>query len=166
MAHPRYGCLDPNPVTVEYPCGADEVWHHAGANVCLLDATGYISQALSATDKVFGYAIVPTGMGAGSAVASWKASATEGADKIPVILATAGYEFLLPSDGTPTIAQVGDECDLLNASATDTTASLIDIGSSSTESFIIQGRGVDYHAGCAVTDVVVKFNPAELQADT
>ena len=165
MAHPRYGCLEPKPVTVEYPCNADEVWHHAGANVCLLDGSGYITQALSATDKVFGYAVIPGGMGAGTAPASWKAG-SDGVDKIPVILATAGYEFLLPSDATPTIAQVGDECDLLNASATDTTASLIDIGSSSTESFIIQGRGVDYHAGCAATDVVVKFNPAELQADT
>jgi len=166
MAHPRYGCLDPKAVTVEYPCGADEVWHHAGANVCFLDATGYITQAITTTGTVFGYAIIPTGMGAGSVVASWKASATEGADKIPVILATAGYEFLLPSDGTPTIAQVGDACDILNTSATDTTASLVDIGTSTNDIFIIQGIGTDYHGGAASTDVVVKFNPAELQADT
>jgi hypothetical protein len=164
MAHPRYGCLNPRAATVEYPCNADEVWQHDGAHVCLLDGSGYVTQALTATDKVFGYAIIPAGMGAGSAVASWKAG-DDGVDKIPVIPATAGEEFLLPSDGTPTIAQVGNACDIINTASTDT-ASLVDIGTSSTDVFIIQGIGTDYHAGASTTDVVVKFNPAELQADT
>jgi hypothetical protein len=164
MAHPRYGCLTANAKTTEYPCNADEVWHHAGANVCYLDGSGYISQALGSTEKVFGYANIPAGMGAGSATASWKAG-DDGVDKIPVIPATAGEEFLLPSDGTPTIAQVGNACDIINTASTDT-ASLVDIGTSSTDVFIIQGIGTDYHAGASTTDVVVKFNPAELQADT
>jgi len=164
MAHPRYGCLEPNPVTVMYPCNADEVWHHDGANVCLLDASGYITQALGSSGSVFGYAIVPGGMGAGTAVASWKAGA-DGVDVIPVIPASAGYEFLLPSDDDPTIAQIGNCCDIVNASATDTTASLVDIGTSSTDVFIITGVGTDYHSGCKSSDVVVKFNPAERQAD-
>jgi hypothetical protein len=164
MAHPRYGCLNPRAATVEYPCNADEVWQHDGAHVCLLDGSGYVTQALTSTGKVFGYAIIPAGMGAGSAVASWKAG-DDGVDKIPVIPATAGEEFLLPSDGTPTIAQVGNACDIINTASTDT-ASLVDIGTSSTDVFIIQGIGTDYHAGASTTDVVVKFNPAELQADT
>ncbi len=164
MAHPRYGCLNPKAATVEYPCNAAEVWHHAGANVCYLDASGYLTQALGSDGSVFGYAIIPQGMGAGSAVASWKAG-SDGVDKIPVVLASAGEEFLLPSDDTPTVAQVGNACDIVNASATDATASLVDIGTSSTDIFIIQGVGSDYHSGCAVTDVVVKFNPAEIQAD-
>ena len=164
MAHPRYGCLNPKAATVEYPCNADEVWQHNGAHVCLLDASGYITQALTTSVSVFGYAIIPGGMGAGTAVASWKAG-DDGVDKIPVILASAGEEFLLPSDDTPTIAQIGNACDILNTASTDT-ASLVDIGTSTNDIFIIQGRGVDYHSGCAATDVVVKFNPAELQADT
>lgn len=165
MAHPRYGCLNPKAVTVEYPCNADEVWHHDGANVCFLDSSGYISQALGSTEKVFGYAIIPTGMGAGSAVASWKAGA-DGVDKIPVVLASAGEDFLLPSNATITVAMVGNAADIANDSATDTTASLVDIGTTTDDIFIIQGRGVDFVAGSAATDVVVKFNPSERQADT
>jgi hypothetical protein len=165
MAHPRYGCLHPNPTTVEYPCNASEVWHHAGANVCFLDGSGYLTQALGSTGKVFGYANVPAGLGAGTAVASWKAGA-DGVDKIAVIPASAGYDFLLPSNGTPTVAQAGDACDIVHASSTDAIASLVNIGTSSTDVFIIQGRGVDFVAGAATTDVVVKFNPSERQADT
>ena len=164
MAHPRYGCLNPKAATVEYPCNASEVWHHAGANVCLLDASGYITQALGSSATVFGYAIVPTGMGAGSAVASWKAGA-DGVDKIPVIPATAGEEFLLPTNGTPAITQVGNCCDIVHASATDAIASLVNVATSSTDIFIIQGIGTDYHAGAASSDVVVKFNPAKIQTD-
>ena len=165
MAHPRYGCLEPNPVTVMYPCNADEVWHHDGANVCLLDASGYITQALGSSGSVFGYAIVPGGMGAGTAVASWKAGA-DGVDVIPVIPASAGYEFLLPSNGTPTIANIGHCVDIANDSAADTTASLVDMATSTDDIFIVVGVGTDYHAGCSSSDVVVKFNPAERQADT
>jgi hypothetical protein len=164
MAHPRYGCLNSKAVTVEYPCNADEVWHHDGANVCLLDGSGYLTQALGSSGSVFGYAIIPTGMGAGSATASWKAG-DDGVDKIPVVLASAGEEFLLPSNDTITIAMVGNCADIANDSASDTTASLVDIGTTTDDIFIIQGRGVDYHSGCSATDVVVKFNPAEIQAD-
>ena len=164
MAHPRYGCLNPKAATVEYPCNADEVWQHAGAHVCYLDASGYITQALGSDSTLFGYAIVPTGTGAGTAVASWTAGA-DGVDKISVIPATAGEEFLLPTNGTPAVTQVGNCCDLVNASASDTTASLINVATSTTDVFIIQGIGTDYHAGSASSDVVVKFNPAKIQTD-
>ena len=166
MAHPRYGCLHPNPITREFPCNASEVWHHAGANVCFLDGSGYISQALGSTEKVFGYAIIPAGMGAGSATASWKASATDGADKVAVIPASAGYDFLLPADNTITVAMVGNAADITHVSATDAIASVVTTATTDDDIFIIQGRGVDFVAGAAATDVVVKFNPSERQADT
>ena len=165
MAHPRYGCLDPKAKTTEYPCNADEVWHHAGANVCFLDGSGYISQALGSTEKVFGYANIPAGMGAGTAPASWKAG-SDGVDMVPVIKASDGYEFLLPADNTITIAMVGDAADITNSSATDTTASVVTTATTDDDIFIIQGRGVDRVAGAKATDVVVKFNPSERQADT
>lgn len=165
MAHPKYGCLHPNPKTVEYGATEDVVWHHDGANVCYLDSSGFVSQAITTTGTVFGYALIPKGMGAGSATASWKSSATAGADRLAVIPVDEGYEFLLPSDGTPTAAQAGNACDIINASATDTTASLVDIGTSTNDIFIIQGRGIDWVDSAATTDVVVKFNPAERQAD-
>ena len=166
MAHPRYGCLHPNPKTTEFPCNASEVWHHAGANVCFIGSDGFITQAITTTQKVFGYANVPKGMGAGSATASWKASATDGEDKIAVIKASDGYDFLLPANNTITALMAGNAADILNTSATDTTASLVDTATTTNDIFIIQGRGVDFVAGAAITDVVVKFNPSERQADT
>jgi hypothetical protein len=165
MAHPRYGCITANAKTTEYPCNADEVWHHDGANVCLLDGSGYITQALGSSGTVFGYANVPKGMGAGSATASWKAG-DDGVDKIAVFKASDGYEFLLPSNNTITVAMAGNAADIVNDSATDTTASLVDTATTTDDIFIIQGRGVDRVAGSKITDVVVRFNPSERQADT
>ena len=165
MAHPRYGCITANAKTTEYPCNADEVWHHAGANVCFLDGSGYISQALGSTEKVFGYANIPAGMGAGSATASWKAGA-DGVDKVAVYKSSDGYEYLLPADNTITVAMAGDAADITNVSATDAIASVVTTATTDDDIFIIQGRGVDRVAGAAATDVVVKFNPSERQADT
>ncbi len=161
-----YGPLNPNVETVEYKVNADEVWHHAGANFCILGSDGFVTQALGSTATIFGYAMIPKGVGAGSAVASWKASATDGKDTVAVVLASAGETFIVPADATATIGQSGDACDLLNASATDATASLVDIGTSSTDVFIIQGLATDKVAAAAGTDILVKVNPAKLQADT
>ncbi len=160
-----YGPLNPNAKTVEYPANASEVWHHAGANFCFIGSDGFVTQLLSGTATVFGYAMIPKGPGAGTAVASWKASATDGKDKIPVVLATENETFVVPADDTATIGQTGDAVDMLNGSATDATASLIDVGASSTDVFIIQGLATDRVAAAAGTDVLVKINPAKIQAD-
>jgi len=165
MASPIYGPLNPNAKTVEYPANADEVWHHAGANFCFLGSDGFVTQSLSGTATIFGYAIIPTGTGAGTAVASWKASATDGKDKVPVILASEMETFVMPADATVTVGQAGNKCDILNSSATDTTASLIDIGTSSNDVFIIQGLALGRVPGAAATDVLVQMNIANQQAD-
>jgi len=166
MASMIYGCTDPNPRTTEYPAAADQVWHHAGATFCLIDGNGRVVPAVSASATIFGWAIIPKGMGAGAATASWKASATEGADKLAVVKGSEGYSFIAPADATATLGQTGNACDLLNASATDSTVSLVNIDTSSTDVFIIQGLATDSHAAGAGTDVLVKINPAKLQADT
>ena len=165
MAHLFYGSTDPSPSTVEYPAAAAQVWAHAGANFCLLDGNGRVIPAVSGSATIFGYALIPKGTGAGSAVADWKASATEGADKLAVVLATDGYSFFVPADATATAGQAGDAIDLLNASATDSTAALADVGSSSTDVLIIQELATKKHADAAGTDIIVKINPAKIQAD-
>ena len=104
-------------------------------------------------------------MGAGSATASWKAG-SDGVDKIAVFKASDGYEYLLPADNTITVAMAGNAADITNSSATDATASVVTTATTDDDIFIIQGRGVDRVAGAAATDVVVKFNPSERQADT
>ena len=165
MAHPYYGCLNPNAKTVEYPANADEVWMHAGANFCFLGSDGYVTQSLTSTSTIFGYAIVPKGTGAGTAVAAWQASATDGKDKIPVILATEGETFIVPADDTATVGQAGNKCDITLTSATGTVAALVNIGTSTQDVFIIQGLATDQVAAAAGTDVLVKMNLANLQAD-
>ena len=166
MASIKYGPINPNVVTVEYPANADEVWHHEGANFCILGSDGFVTQALTGTSTLFGYAIIPKGTGAGTAVASWKSSATDGKDKIPVVLATEGETFIVPADDTATVGQAGDACDITNGSATDTTASLVNIGTSSEDVLLIQGLATDRVAAAVGTDVLVKINLANLQADT
>ena len=161
-----YGPLNADAETVEYPANADEVWHHAGANFCFLGADGFVTQALTGTSTLFGYAIIPKGTGAGTAVASWQASATDGKDKIPVVLATSGETFVVPADDTVTAGQAGDVCDITNGSATDATASVVNIGTSSEDVLSIQGLALGRVPGAAGTDVLVKINLANLQADT
>ena len=165
MAHSYYGCTDPSPRTTEYGVNASDVFAHAGANFVILGSDGFVTPALTTTATLFGYAIIPKGTGAGSAVADWKASATDGVDKVPVILATDNYSFFVPADATATAGQAGDAIDLLNASATDSTAALADVGSSSTDVLIIQELATKKHSDAAVTDIIVKINPAKIQAD-
>lgn len=166
MASPIYGPIDPNPKTTEYPVNADDVFAHTGATFCILGSDGFVTPALTGSTKLFGWAIIPTGTGAGTDVDDWQASATDGKDKVAVVLASDGYTFVAPADATVTVGQAGDACDLLNTSATDSIASLVDIGTSSTDVFIIQGLALGRVPGAAGTDVLVKFNPAQLQADT
>ena len=165
MAHSYYGCTDPSPRTVEYPVNASDVFAHAGANFVILGSDGYVTPALTTTATLFGYAIIPKGTGAGTAVEDWKASATDGADKVPVILATDNYSFFVPADATATIGQSGDAVDLLNASATDSTAALVDVGTATNDVLIIQELATKKHADAVGTDIIVKINPAKIQAD-
>ena len=165
MAHLYYGCTDPSPRTTEYPVNASDVFAHAGANFVILGSDGYVTPALTTTATLFGYAIIPKGTGAGTAVEDWKASATDGADKVPVILATDNYSFFVPADATATIGQSGDAVDLLNASATDSTAALVDVGTATNDVLIIQELATKKHADAVSTDIIVKINPAKIQAD-
>lgn len=166
MGHLYYGCTDPNPKTTEYPVNASDVFAHAGANFVILGSDGYVTPALTTTANLFGYAIIPKGTGAGSAVADWKASSSDGADKVAVILGSDGYSFFVPADATATVGQSGNACDIVNSSATDSTASLVDIGTSTNDVLIIQELATKRHADAAGTDIIVKINPAKLQADT
>ena len=163
MSSLKYGCLHPAPVTKEYPVASGVFFYHNGVNAVYLDGNGRLALAVTATATLLGIAVVPTGMGAGSVATYWK-SAGAGVDKIPVILVDSNYDFLLPSDGTPAITNIGDACDLI--AVDDGTATTVDIGTSSTDVFIIQDLGVNVHAYAVATDVIVKLNPAKRQADT
>lgn len=160
----RYGCLNPNPKTVEYPVAASQYFRHDGPNFVYLDGNGRVTLALAATATLFGYAIIPKGRGAGSSDNYWLSSATAGADKIPVIPATENERFLCLADDTPTASQAGDACDL--DAVNDGTAYYVDIGTSTTDVLIIQKVGTDVKADAGTNDVVVIINPATVQTDT
>ena len=164
MAHTRYGCLHPDPETVEYPVAASQYFRHDGPNFVYLDGSGHVTLALAATATLFGYAVIPKGRGAGTSDNYWLSSATAGADKVAVIPATGNYSFLCLADDTPTAAQAGDACDL--DAVNDGTAYYANIGTSTTNVLIIQGRGVDFKADAGTNDVVVKINPTLIQQDT
>ena len=161
----RYGCLNPNPKTKMYPVAASQYFKHDYPWFVFLDGSGQVELAVTATDKIFGcVAAVPKGQGSGSSDAYWLSSATAGQDELPIITVDQNELFLFLADDTPTASQAGNACDLLVDN--DGTAGYIDIGTSSTDVCIIQGRGVDFKADAGTNDVVVKLNPAKRQTDT
>ena len=165
-----YGCMHPNAKTTMMPVSDSQYFQHAGHNIVYVDTSGHLVAALTDTSddttKVFGYAIIPKGRGNTTNTSDdyWLSSATAGADWVPVIKAEDDYEFLFISNGTPTAAQAGDDCDIVNVNTA--TAKTIAVATSTNDDLIIQGRGVDFNAKATTADVVVKFNIAEIQADT
>ena len=164
MASLKYGCLHPAPKTTELPVAASQYFYHDGINLVDLDGNGNVTLLLTADTSVYGFAIVPKGRGAGTSDNYWLSSATAAADKIQVIKADEGYEFLLPADDTVTAAMRGNACDIV--ATNDGTATTVDVGTSSTDVLIIQDLGTNRVASASATDVVVKFNPNEIQRDT
>lgn len=166
MAHPLYGAIN-CAETKEYPVAASQYFRHGGANFVYLDSSGNVTLALSATATLLGMAIVPKGMGAGADANYWLSSAAAGADKIAVVV-DPNAKYLVPAGGTAagdttvTAAMKGNACDII--AVNDGSATCADVDTSSTDVLIIVDQGINY--GGATTDVVVKINPAKVQADT
>lgn len=161
MASIKYGCITPNVAGREYPVAASQYFRHDGVNAVYLDGSGHITTALTATATLKGIAVVPKGRGAGSSDDYWKSNATAAVDSMFVIT-DPDAEYLLPADDTATAAMAGNACDLI--AVNDGTATTVDVGTSTTDVFLIQAAGTKY--GGSTTDVVVKINPAKTQADT
>lgn len=164
MASLKYGCIHPSPETVEVPVAASQFFYHNGVNAVYLDTSGHATLALTATATLYGIAIVPKGRGAGTSDDYWKSSATAGKDKIAVIPATAGHKFMLPGNITATAAMKGGAWDLI--SVNDGTATTVDLDTSSTDVFIMDDLASNVVAGAGASDVIVRINPAKIQADT
>lgn len=160
----KYGVLNGMHSSEMLPVAADQFFYRNGVNAVYLDASGHVTLALTATATLYG--IVPSiPSGRGNQTVSdnyWKSSSTAGKDELPVIPVSENAKFLLPADATVTEAMRGNACDLI--SVNDGTATTVDVGTSSTDVFIIKDLGSN-HGGSA-TDVVVQLNPAKQQADT
>ena len=164
MANMKYGPLETGYKTIELPVAASQYFYHNGVNAVYLDSNGRVTLALTATATLFGVALPPAGRGAGASDDYWLSSSTAGKDKIAVIPVSENAQFLMPADATVTAAMRGNACDLI--AVNDGTATTVDVGTSSTDVFLIEGLGTDYKADAAATDVVVRINPAKVQADT
>ena len=162
MASRLYGVLRAGHSSQMLPVAASQYFYHNGVPLVYLDGSGHVTLALTADTTVYGIAVVPGGMGAGASNDYWLSSATAGKDEIPVIPVSENALFLLPADATPTIAQMGDACD--HIAVNDGTATTVDVGTSSTDLFLIKDIG-SAHGGPAAS-VVVQINPAKVQADT
>lgn len=163
MASLKYGCIHPDPTTKEYPVAASQYFYHNGVPAVLLDGNGQLILATTTAATLKGIAIIPKGRGAGSSDDYWLSSATSGVDKLPVIEVDGGYSFMLPSSETVTAAMKGNACD--HAAVNDGTASKIYPSAGSTDLFIIQDLATNVVAGAGATDIIVKMNPAKMQAD-
>lgn len=160
----KYGCITPNASGRTYPVAASQYFHHNGGGFVHLDGSGHVTLSLTATGTIFGWADAPVGVGAGAAgSAYWLSSATAGADKLFVVT-DKNAEFIVPADATVTAAMAGNACDLLGVN--DGTAQQADVGTSTTDILIIQGRAMDYASGMATTDALVKVNELKRQTDT
>jgi hypothetical protein len=78
------------------------------------------------------------------------------------VITDPNAKFLAPADDTVTAAMAGNACDLI--AVNDGTATQVDVGTSTTDVFIIDGIGTK--AGGTTTDVLFHINPAKYQADT
>jgi hypothetical protein len=164
MASMKYGPLHTGYKTIELPVADSQHFYHNGVNAVFLDANGHVELAVTATGTLFGIALPPAGRGESPSDDYWESSATAGVDKIAVIPVSENARFLLPADATVTAAMRGNACDLI--AVNDGTATTVDVGTSSTDVFLIEGLGTDYKADAAATDVVVRINPAKVQADS
>lgn len=159
----KHGCITGLHKSVEMPIAASQIFRRSdGGAFVIMNSSGHLEQALSATATIWGYVVIPQAyVSAGTNAAFFTSSATAGADRLPCIRAIDA-EFLVPADDTATQAQVGNLCDIVCVN--DGTGQVADIGTSTTDVLKISRLGTD--VGGLSTDVVVKFNPAKLQADT
>ncbi|MDQ3022754.1 MAG: hypothetical protein M3R36_19645 [Bacteroidota bacterium] len=162
----KYGCITGSHKSKEYPVAASQLFNRsAGGAFVIMNASGHIQLALSATATIFGFAIVPLGLAqvpGSSTSAIWQSSATAGADRLPVITNKDAL-FLLKASVAPTQSQLGDAVDLIGVN--DGTVQQINPAAGATDVVIINALGSDTQYGGVSTDVVVKMNPAKLQAD-
>jgi len=166
MASIKYGCLHPSPKTIMMPVAASQYFYHNGVCAVNVDTSGHLTVLETADTTVFGIAIPPKGRGNTTNTSDlyWMSSATAAADKIPVILVTSGYSFLLPSGATVTEAMKGLACDIIAANSA--TASYVDTANADTNIFVIQDLGVNVCDNASISDIVVKLNKNVIQADT
>ena len=160
MASLKYRCLTPNVQVEEHLVKADEEFFHEGGQFVYIDSTGYVRVCLTGANEIYGWALVPQGMGAGTDPTIWTANSS-GTDTIRVIVDRKA-RFLVGLDAAITVANIGNALDIALPAA-DGAVQTLDVGTTGDDVARIVGLGTSLKGG-TTTDAIVKI--FTWQADT
>lgn len=161
----RYGHIKGGKNGDWLPIAASQKIHPNGGKVVYLDTSGHVTIAVSATNKIYGWAELPNSLKVGSTDASngyWTSSSTAAADSCFVITdVTAVFEMPCYTGTSFADARVGETCDILLASA-DGTRQYAQPGTTTTDVLIVRGGP----PSGATTSILISLNDDEMQRDT
>jgi len=167
MSEVRYGPVIGNYNTVMLPVTDSQKFHPNGGAFVFLDSSGFVSIAISTSQALFGWALVPRSLkGTDLSNGYWTsgAAAVAGTSYVPVIVAAMnlGVTFRAPcGTGLAVAARCGEACDLLLASNSGA-VQYVDTSLSSHDVVLIVGLPEDGDTN----SILVTFNPNEIQRDT
>ena len=153
---------------VEMPVAASQIFHPQGGAIVYLDSSGHVTLALTATDKIWGWAFVPRSYEVGSTNASngyWTSSSTAAADKVMVapFAMNIGMLFKMPTTsagGLAVRARSGETCDIVGVN--NGTVQYATPGTTSTDVLLFITLDPDGDTNSALFTA----NEDELQKDT
>ena len=162
MASLKYRCLTPNVQVEKHLVAASMKFAHEGAAFCYIDGSGHVTVCAVGANEIYGWVLVPQGMGAGSDASYWQSSSSAGGSEVQVIVDRKA-RFLVPLDAAITIANIGNALDIATPPSNNGAVQTLDVGTTGDDVARIVGLGTALKGG-ATTDAIVKI--FTWQADT
>ena len=165
MAYRVHGMIKGNYLTGGYfPVAASQYFRHGHGGFVCLDANGRLTIAVTASEKLFGWAIVPSSSSGAAAagVNYWLSSATAGADVLYVITDINAW-FSIPVYQTGALvdasqARVGEAVDINCTNDAATGGQTTDLNTSTNDILLVKGWTPD-----DTKVIFVSMNPDEIQ---
>ena len=161
MASLKYRCLTPNVQVEEHLVAASMKFAHEGAAFCYLDGSGLVTTVAVGANEIYGWVLIPEGMGAGSTASFWQSNSS-GTSKVQVIVDRKA-RFLVPLDTTITRSNLGDALDIATPPSNNGAQQTLDVGTTDDDVARIVGLGTSVKGG-TTSDAIVKI--FTWQADT
>lgn len=167
MSEVRYGPVIGNYNTIMFPVTDSQKFHPNGGAFVFLDSSGFVSIALTATQSLFGWAMVPRSLaGAHATLGYWTsgAVAVAGTSYVPVIVAAMnlGVTFRVPcGTGLAVATECGEAGDIILTSNNGTVQS---VGTATSTHDVVLMVGLPEDGD--TNSLLVTFNPNEIQRDT
>ena len=165
MSYRAHGLVKGNPyIGGVYPVAASQYFWHGHGNFVAIDASGNLTIALTASEDIFGWAMVPSSaVGAGAAGSKyWLSSATAAADSLFVCTDPNAW-FSMPTYSTEVgeAARVGEAADINCTNDGTTAGQTVTFATTSHDILLVMG----YDAN-DTSVAYVRMNPNELSRDT